>query len=39
MSITVALAIYAAIVAVVSSILTYYFKVMRPREEEELRKK
>ena len=37
MSITVALAIYGALVAVVSSILTYYFKVMRPREEEELK--
>jgi hypothetical protein len=39
MSLSLAIAIYAAIVAVVSSILTYYFKVMRPREEEELRNK
>jgi hypothetical protein len=39
MSLSLAIAIYAAIVAVVSSLLTYYFKVMRPREEEELREK
>ena len=37
MSISLAVAIYAAIVAVVSSLMTYYFKVMRPREEEQLR--
>jgi len=35
MSIAVALAIYAALIAVVSSLLTYYFKVIRPKDEEQ----
>ena len=37
MSIGLAVAIYTALIALVSSILTYYFKVMRPKEEEELK--
>jgi uncharacterized protein YpmB len=39
MTLSFAIGIYFAIVAVVSSILTYYFKVMRPNEESELRGK
>jgi hypothetical protein len=33
MSITVALLIYCTLIGMVSSLMTYYFKVMRPREE------
>jgi hypothetical protein len=36
MSIIVAISIYCAMIAVVSSLLTYYFKVIRPKEEQEL---
>lgn len=35
MSLTVAVLIYLGIVTGVSSIMTYYFRVMRPREEKE----
>ena len=37
MSISLAIAVYCAMIAMVSSILTYYFKVMRPKEEEHLK--
>jgi hypothetical protein len=37
MSLSLAIAIYCAMIAVVSSLLTYYFKVMRPREEEQIK--
>ena len=39
MSIPLAIAIYAAIVALVSSIMTYYYRVMYPQEEAKLREK
>lgn len=37
MSLSLAIAIYCAMIAVVSSLMTYYFKVMRPKEEELLK--
>ena len=39
MSITLAIAIYIALVAFVSSLMVYYFKVMYPREEAQLKEK
>ena len=33
MTITVALLIYSGLVALVSSLMLYYFKVIRPKEE------
>jgi len=33
MTITVALLIYSGLVALVSSLMVYYFKVIRPKEE------
>jgi len=39
MSIGIGIAIYTALVAFVSSIMVYYFKVMYPREEAQLKEK
>jgi len=39
MSIGVGIAIYTALVAVVSSLMIYYFRVMYPREEAQLKEK
>jgi len=39
MSIGLGIAIYTAILAFVSSLMGYYFKVMYPREEQELKSK
>ena len=39
MSIVVAFAIYTSLVAFVSSIIIYYFKVMYPTEEAQLKEK
>jgi len=39
MSIALGVAIYAALVAFVSSIILYYLKVMYPKEEAKLREK
>ena len=39
MSIGLAIAIYTALVAVVSSLMVYYFRVMYPREEQQLKDK
>jgi len=39
MSIGLGIAIYTAMVAVVSSLMVYYFGVMYPREEQELKSK
>ena len=39
MSIGLAIAIYTALVAVVSSLMVYYFRVMYPQEEKQLREK
>jgi hypothetical protein len=39
MSIVLGVAIYAALVAFVSSIMLYYLKVMYPREEAKLKEK
>jgi len=39
MSIGVAFAIYTSLVAFVSSIIIYYFKVMYPTEEAQLKEK
>jgi len=39
MSIALATLIYTALVAFVSSLMVYYFKVMYPREEAQLREK
>jgi len=39
MSIGFAIAIYTALVAFVSSTVLYYFKVMYPREEQQLKEK
>lgn len=39
MSIVLGVAIYAALVAFVSSIILYYLKVMYPKEEAKLREK
>jgi len=38
MSIALGIAIYTALVAFVSSLMVYYFRVMYPREEQQLRK-
>jgi len=38
-SIGLGIAIYAALVAFVSSIMAYYLKVMYPREEQQLKEK
>jgi hypothetical protein len=38
MTLPLAAAIYFALVAVVCKIMLYYLKVMRPKEEEQLRK-
>jgi len=37
MSIVVAFVIYCTLIGMVSSLMTYYFKVMRPREEVKIR--
>jgi hypothetical protein len=37
MSLSLAIAIYLALVATVSSIMLYYFKVMRPKDEERIK--
>jgi hypothetical protein len=39
MSIGLSIAIYSALVAIVSSSMIYYFRVMYPREEAQLREK
>jgi len=39
MSIALGIAIYTAIVAVISSLMVYYFRVMYPREEAQLKEK
>jgi len=39
MSIGVGIAIYAALVAGVSSLMVYYFRVIYPREEQQLKEK
>jgi hypothetical protein len=39
MSIAVALAIYTSLIAFVSSIMVYYYKMMYPREEAKLMEK
>jgi len=39
MSIGIGIVIYTALVAFVSSIMVYYFKVMYPREEAQLKEK
>jgi len=39
MSLGIAFAIYTTLVAFVSSIMVYYFGVMYPREEHQLREK
>jgi hypothetical protein len=39
MSIGLGIAIYAALVAFVSSTMVYYLKVMYPREEQQLKEK
>jgi hypothetical protein len=39
MSALVGLAIYSALVAFISSLMIYYYKVMYPREEAELKEK
>ena len=39
MSIGFAIAIYTTLVAVVSSLIVYYFRVMYPREEAQLKEK
>jgi len=39
MTIALALSIYTALVAVVSSLMVYYFRVMYPREEQQLKEK
>jgi len=35
MSLTVAILIYLGLVGLVSTIMIYYFKVMRPKEEQQ----
>lgn len=37
MSIALAVSIYTALVAVVTSIMIYYFRVMRPKDEEKFK--
>jgi len=37
MSIVVAFVIYCTLIGMVSSLMTYYFKAMRPKEEIKLR--
>jgi len=39
MSIELGIAIYTAIVVVISSLMVYYFRVMYPREEAQLKEK
>jgi hypothetical protein len=39
MSLGLGIAIYAALVASISSIIVYYYKVMYPREEAKLKEK
>jgi ABC-type Fe3+ transport system permease subunit len=39
MSITVAIAIYSSLVALVSSLMIYYYAVRYPQEEAKLREK
>jgi hypothetical protein len=39
MSLFLGLAIYSALVAFISSLMIYYYKVMYPREEAKLREK
>jgi len=39
MSIALGIAIYTVIVAVISSLMVYYFRVMYPREEAQLKEK
>jgi len=37
MSIALAISIYTALLAVVSSLMIYYFRVIRPKDEEQLK--
>jgi len=39
MTIALAIAIYTALIAVVSSLMVYYFRVMYPQEEKQLKEK
>jgi hypothetical protein len=39
MSVGLGIAIYTALVAVVSSVMIYYFRVMYPQEEKQLKEK
>jgi len=39
MSIALGIAIYTTLVAVVASLMVYYFRVMYPREEQQLKEK
>jgi len=39
MSIGLGVVIYAALVAVVSSLMVYYFRIMYPRDEQQLKEK
>jgi len=39
MSIGLGITIYAALVAVISSLMVYYFRVMYPRDEQQLKEK
>ncbi len=39
MSVVLGLAIYSTLVAFISSLMIYYYKVMYPREEAKLREK
>ena len=39
MSIALGIAIYSALVAFISSLMVYYYKVMYPREEAKLKEK
>ena len=39
MSVGLGIAIYTALVAVISSLMVYYFRVMYPREEKQLKEK
>jgi hypothetical protein len=39
MSIALGIAIYSALVAFISSIMVYYYRVMYPQEEAKLREK
>jgi hypothetical protein len=39
MSIGIGIAIYSALVAFISSLMVYYYRVMYPKEENQLREK